>query len=402
MSTALAREELCRAAVGRPTALTLGIFDGVHRGHQALMQRLIESAARAGLASGVVTLHPHPRQVINPAVAIQYITSLEDRLDLLRGLGLQCVAPVTFTSELAQTDAASFVRLLVDHLQMQHLVIGPDFALGRRRGGDPQALATLGDELGFTVEVIDLLEAADAKVSSTDIRAALAAGSMDSVNALLGRRFSLHGPVVHGLERGRTIGFPTANIAVGADRALPATGVYATVAHVAETRLPSVTNIGVRPTFDDDSAITIRMPSLRLRCQSLRARPPHRVRRSPAWRAQVRQRRRAGGADAARFGRGPRGAGRVSAADDTALEAEVARQHALIMRGTAFGDVETRATMERELRERLAISIREQRPLRVYLGVDPTAPDLHLGHVVGLRKLRTFSDLGHQAILLNR
>jgi len=257
LSTALAREELQRAAVGRPTALTLGIFDGVHRGHQALMERVIESAARFGLASGVVTLHPHPRQVINPAIKIDYITSLEDRLELLRALGLQCVSPVTFTSELAQTDAVSFVQLLVDHLQLQHLVIGPDFALGRKRGGDPQALAVLGDQLGFTVEVIDLLEAADAKVSSTDIREALSAGAIDRVNELLGRRFSLHGPVVRGAERGRTIGFPTANIAVGADRALPATGVYATVAHVAETCFSSVTNIGVRPTFDDGTAVTI-------------------------------------------------------------------------------------------------------------------------------------------------
>ena len=221
------------------------------------MTRLIESARQAALTPGVVTLHPHPRQVITPAVQIPYITSLEDRLDLLLGLGLPCVVPVTFTSELAQTDAADFVGLLVKHLQMKHLMIGPDFALGRCRGGDPAALNALGQELRFTVEVIELLEDAEAKISSTDIRRALSAGAIDQVNALLGRRFSLHGPVVQGVKRGRTIGFPTANIAVGADRALPAVGVYATVAHVTGTPLPSVTNIGVRPTFDDDAALSI-------------------------------------------------------------------------------------------------------------------------------------------------
>ena len=257
MSTALAREELQRAAVGQPTALTLGIFDGVHRGHQALMARLIESAKRTDLAPGVVTLHPHPRQVITPAVQISYITSLEDRLDLLHGLGLPCVVPVTFTSELAQTDAADFVGLLVEHLQMRHLVIGPDFALGRCRGGDPETLRALGRELRFTVEVIELLEEAEGKISSTDIRRALSTGAIDQVNALLGRRFSLHGPVIYGVQRGRTIGFPTANIAVGADRALPAVGVYATIARVAGAPLPSVTNIGVRPTFNDDAALSI-------------------------------------------------------------------------------------------------------------------------------------------------
>ena len=257
MVTALAREELRRVAPGRPAALTVGIFDGVHRGHQALMQRLREDARRAGLAAGAVTLHPHPRQVIDPSVRIQYLTSLEERLDLLRGLGLDFVAPVTFTSELALTDARDFVRLLHEELHLATLVIGPDFALGRGRGGDPAALQALGRELGFTVDVIDLLRDDAHKISSSDLRRALADGDIAHVNALLGRRFALHGPVVRGFERGRSIGVPTANIAVGADRALPATGVYATLARVEGALRPSVTNIGVRPTFADSSALSV-------------------------------------------------------------------------------------------------------------------------------------------------
>ena len=153
------------------------------------------------------------------------------------------------------------MRLLSEELQLSQLITGPDFALGRQRGGDLEALRALGAELGFRVDVIDMVreEQADgeAKVSSSDIRGALARGDIDRVNDLLGRRFTLHGPVVTGFERGRTIGFPTANIAVGADRALPAAGVYATLALIDGVWQQSVTNIGVRPTFDDSEAVSV-------------------------------------------------------------------------------------------------------------------------------------------------
>ena len=257
MVSALVREELQRAAVGRPTALTIGVFDGVHRGHRALFQRVVASARSGGLTPGAVTLHPHPRQVIHPGEQIEYITSLEDRLELLRDLGLECVAPVTFTSELAQAEARDFVQLLCDELQMRLLVIGPDFALGRQRGGDEAALRALGDELGYAVEVIDFVPEADGKISSSHIRDSLAGGDMERVAALLGRPFSLYGPVVRGFDRGHSIGFPTANIAVGADRVLPAPGVYATRARVAGEWMRSVTNVGVRPTFDDSDTLSI-------------------------------------------------------------------------------------------------------------------------------------------------
>ena len=261
MPTELARAELRRVAVDGPTTLTIGVFDGVHRGHVALLRRVIEHAARAGTAPGVVTFHPHPQQVLHPDSPISYLTSLEDRLDLLSEAGLQVVAPITFTSELAQTDAGDFIRLLAEELRLAQLITGPDFALGRQRGGDIPALRALGDELGFRVDVIDLIREqgrdGDAKISSRDIRTALGTGDIDRVNDLLGRRFSLHGPVVTGFERGRGIGFPTANIAVGADRALPAAGVYATLAHIDGRIHASVTNIGVRPTFDDSDAVSV-------------------------------------------------------------------------------------------------------------------------------------------------
>ena len=257
MVTALAREELRRAAIGRPTALTIGVFDGVHRGHQALLRRVIDAARTDTLASAAVTFHPHPRQVVHPNVQISYLTSLEDRLDHLLATGLDTVAAVTFTSELAQVEAEDFVQTLIEELQLAKLVIGPDFALGRQRAGDPQALARMCDEAGIALEIIDLIQDDDAKVSSSEIRTALADGVIDRVNGLLGRRFSLHGPVVLGAERGRTIGFPTANIAVGADLALPAYGVYATICHVEDREYQSVTNVGVRPTIEDDPAVSV-------------------------------------------------------------------------------------------------------------------------------------------------
>ncbi len=258
MPTELARQELRRAAIGRPTALTVGVFDGVHRGHQALLRR-VEAIARAeGLAPGVVTFYPHPRQVLFPDEPMRYLTSLEDRLDLLRESGMACVATVTFTSALAQLDAEVFVRLMHEELHLAHLVIGPDFALGRQRGGDAPTLRSLGDRLGFRVSVIDPVRDDGGRISSTEIRQALEAGDIGRVNALLGRRFSLHGPVIHGEERGRVLGVPTANVAVGADRALPAYGVYATLAVLdGGAPVPAVTNIGVRPTFHGEARPSI-------------------------------------------------------------------------------------------------------------------------------------------------
>lgn len=260
MVTALARDELRRAALNRPTALTIGIFDGVHRGHQAVVREVIARARAHDLAAGAITFHPHPREVLRRDLAIEYVTSLEDRLALLLDTGLDTVATVSFTSEFAQTEAGAFVRMLVEELNLKRLIIGEDFALGRQRGGDPETLAQLGRELGFEVDVIDLVpdngEQAE-KISSTEIRTALNEGAVERVAALLGRRFSVHGPVVLGFERGRTIGFPTANVAVGADRAIPGPGVYATLAHLPEGVRPSVTNIGLRPTFEDGGGLSI-------------------------------------------------------------------------------------------------------------------------------------------------
>ncbi len=257
MSVSLARRELGRVAPGRPSAVTIGVFDGIHRGHQHLVSVLCERARAQQLAAVAITFNPHPRAVIRPGTPITYLTSLEERVELLQGLGLDAVGVLAFTSELAQLSAREFLALLVDELQMRLLVVGPDFALGRNRAGTVDVIREIGEELGFGVEIAPMLQESGEKVGSSTVRQALADGDVERVARLLGRPFSLRGPVVTGDQRGRTLGFPTANIAIGLDRALPAYGIYVTRAYVRESTYASATNIGVRPTFDVEPRPTV-------------------------------------------------------------------------------------------------------------------------------------------------
>jgi riboflavin kinase / FMN adenylyltransferase len=247
----LAREEMRRASLQRPMALALGKFDGVHRGHQALVSFLQRQAKERRLAAGVVIFHPNPLTVLRPGTRALSLSSLDERIDLLYRLGLDAVVPVTFTAELAQSSAEEFAISLREDLCMEMLVAGPDFAVGRGREGTPERMRNLGAQLGFEVCIVPFESLDGEKIGSGAVRAALAQGDVREVARLLGRPYSLSGPVVLGAMRGRTIGFPTANIAIGADRELPRFGVYATCAHIGESVYESVTNIGLRPTFND-------------------------------------------------------------------------------------------------------------------------------------------------------
>lgn len=247
-----AREELQRHLVQRGVALTIGNFDGVHLGHQFLVRHVIERARERGLEAAALTLYPDPVRVLRPDEPMKYLTSLEERIELLRGLGLDVVVPLSFTSELAELSPKAFLSLLRDTLDLRLLIMGPDNVFGRNREGTPERVAETGREIGFEVEVLAAPLTDGAPVSATAIRRALAGGDLDTVTRQLGRWYSLRGPVVRGDQRGRTIGFPTANIAVTADRALPAFGVYATWAYVRGQRYASATNIGMRPTFNGE------------------------------------------------------------------------------------------------------------------------------------------------------
>ncbi len=257
MTVTLARRELYRIAPGRPCAVTIGVFDGVHRGHQHLVSLLLEHARRQGLATAALTFNPHPRTVLQPGAIITYLTSVEERVELLQALGLDAVGVLAFTSELAQLSPREFLGLLVEELGMKLLVVGPDFALGRGRAGNLDVISEIGDDLGFRVEIAPLLAESGGKVGSTAVREALAEGDLEHVSRLLGRPFSVRGPVVTGDHRGRDLGFPTANIALGLDRALPPYGIYVTRTYVRENAYPSCTSIGVRPTFHTDGLATV-------------------------------------------------------------------------------------------------------------------------------------------------
>ncbi len=251
----LSREELAGRAPGRLSAITLGVFDGVHLGHRFLIDELRRRAKTRGLASGIVTLHPSPIQVLRPDVRVAYLTSLEERVELLRATGVDFVAPLTFTSEVAELPAFEFMEMLHGALDMRFLLMGPDNAFGRGREGTPARVGEIADELGFEMEVLPApLDGESGRVSATAIRHALATGDVEAAAGLLGRPYALRGPVVRGNERGRTIGFPTANMAVTPDRAMPAFGVYVTRSHVGGRSYQSATNIGVNPTFNDERA----------------------------------------------------------------------------------------------------------------------------------------------------
>lgn len=244
-------DELGAFAVRGDTALTVGVFDGVHRGHTHLISQLVDEATSKGLMAGVVTFREHPAAVLSPSFQAQYLTSFEDRLDLLSETAIDLAIPITFDRSLASLTAKEFISLLQEHLRMVSLVVGPDFAMGRKREGTIERLSELGDEMGFTLNVVDGLRDTEGEtVRSTTIRAALAEGDVERVADLLGRRFTLTGPVVSGEGRGGKLGIPTANIAPPGGMAVPDDGIYAAYAHLDDHVMKAAVSIGTNPTFD--------------------------------------------------------------------------------------------------------------------------------------------------------
>jgi riboflavin kinase/FMN adenylyltransferase len=237
------------------TIATVGTFDGVHWGHRDVLSRLVARARTSGLPSLLVTFEPHPLEVVNPEAAPLLLTTLEEKIALIGTTGLDYLAVLRFTAELASYPAARFVdEVLRDRFRMRELLIGHDHGFGRGREGDITLLRELGADRGFAVEVVAPVQAADGEpVSSTAVRRAVAAADLDRSCALLGRRYSVSGHVVAGDARGRLLGFPTLNVDPRAPRKLlPPDGVYAVEVVGSRGRFGGMMNLGGRPTFGDD------------------------------------------------------------------------------------------------------------------------------------------------------
>lgn len=231
--------------------LTIGVFDGVHLGHQKILKDLAAGAHADGAPAVVLSFDPHPTEVLRGPVQNFYLTSSESKAELISALGIDLLITHPFTKDTANTPAGEFVTQIKKRLGISQLWVGRDFALGHNREGDLPALVNFGAELDFTVHSVDAVRLDGEIVSSTRIRNLLAEGRVEDAARFLGRPYSLAGEVTSGAKRGRTIGIPTANLALDAKRALPATGVYVTWATVGARRWGAVTNIGVRPTFED-------------------------------------------------------------------------------------------------------------------------------------------------------
>jgi riboflavin kinase/FMN adenylyltransferase len=236
--------------------VTIGAFDGVHLGHRRILQELTAGAHAVGAPAVVLTFFPHPVVVLRGPQPNFYLTSPKEKAALLAEAGVDVVITHPFDQSVSQIKARRFVQDLKQQLGLAQLWVGHDFALGHNREGDVPTLKQFGEEMGFTVQVVEEVTGNGDVISSSLIRRALREGDVQRAAGLLGRPYNIEGKVVHGDGRGRTIGIPTANIEYWPERVIPAKGVYACRVQVGEQVWGSVTNIGVRPTFDIDAVRT--------------------------------------------------------------------------------------------------------------------------------------------------
>ena len=240
------------------TALTVGSFDGVHRGHQDVLRQLVARARELGVHSLLVTFDPHPLEVVNPAAAPRLLTVGDEKLEVLAESGIDFVAVLPFTHALAAFSAERFVdEILLERFRMHDLLMGYDHRFGHNRSGDVGTMRRLGEERGFQVSVVPPVTTNGGQsVSSTAIRRAVAGGDLDGAFRGLGRLYSLGGRVVEGARRGRPLGFPTANVALpGPRKLLPPEGVYAIRVQTPLGPYDAMLNLGPRPTFGDVESV---------------------------------------------------------------------------------------------------------------------------------------------------
>lgn len=231
--------------------LTVGVFDGIHRGHQEIIGKLVAGAHEHDALAVVLTFDPHPAKVFGRG-DIKLLTLPGERAKLLGNMGVDVVITHPFNRDVANTTAFDFMKQLKDRLGLEHLVHGYDSALGKDREGNATRLTEIGRQLGYTVEVVSALGDESGAISSTEIRKLIAAGAVADAAQLMGHPYALQGMVTYGDQRGRTIGFPTANLNYAREKALPKGGIYACWAYVQHERYRAAVNIGTNPTFTPD------------------------------------------------------------------------------------------------------------------------------------------------------
>ena len=240
----------------QPTVLTIGTFDGVHLGHQKIVERVVTTARQEGLLATVFTFFPHPRMVVQHDKGLKLIHTLEEKKQLLQQLGVDLLVVQPFNEAFAQLTAEEFVStILVEHLNVKKVIIGYDHRFGRNRTANIDDMRLFGEKYGFAVEEISVQEVDEVSVSSTKIREALNKGDVTTAEHYLGTPYSLTGRVVHGLKLGRTLGYPTANIQVTEDyKLIPKDGVYAVYSYIDGRKVYGMMSIGKNPTIEGKGA----------------------------------------------------------------------------------------------------------------------------------------------------
>ena len=231
--------------------LTIGVFDGIHRGHQAILSQLTAGAHQNGAPAVLLTFDPHPASILARR-ELKLLTTPEERAALAASLNVDAVVTHPFDRSVAEMSAREFMTRLKERLGLSRLLVGYDFALGKNREGNAERLTELGRELGYTVQIIEAVGDESGVISSTEIRKLVSLGSVDAATNLLGRPYALSGPVVHGDGRGRRINIPTANIAYPDSKLLPPNGIYACRVRLGADLYAAATNIGFNPTFTPD------------------------------------------------------------------------------------------------------------------------------------------------------
>jgi len=229
--------------------ITIGSFDGIHLGHQKIIDNLVKGAKKNGVPAIVITFYPHPAVHIRDITDTYYLTSPEEKDQILSKLGVNSVLTMCFDHSVSQLSPRDFINTLHRQLKFTCLLVGYDFRLGIDREGDLKTLEYLGDEMGFCVQAIKPFQKQSKPISSSIIRSALKKGALSTANTMLGYPYSIEGTVVHGDDRGKHIGIPTANLSVWKKKLLPSAGVYAAFIFINKKRFSTVVNIGFRPTF---------------------------------------------------------------------------------------------------------------------------------------------------------